>query len=330
VQRIGQKGCPGTSGFPTWLGVAERAAGPGPRELSYVIVPDLLRRRLVTMIGAYLDESTDEKAQTVFTLAAYMSMTEEWLYKFGPQWEYRLRKYNLEYFRASECENGSGQFAQFRSHPFPAPLALEDKLQLKQIKTDFVDLLISQPYLWGFGVNVLVKDLQAVVQANPLAREILSDQPYLIGYQVLLSRIGLDVKKFNDAQRPGFRRHMIAFVFDQPKKTRALAQYERFQIANPESSTWMASLDFADDRKLYQLQAADNLAYEIRKDCLNDLAGRQRPERKALARLKHRLAIVYRLDRRSLESLLRHNLEIQSISPHEVHSDDAKTQQETD
>ncbi len=78
------------------------------------------------MIGAYLDESADEKAETVFTLAAYVSMTEEWLYKFSPEWEYKLRKYNLEYFRASECENGSGQFAQFRSHPFPAPLALED------------------------------------------------------------------------------------------------------------------------------------------------------------------------------------------------------------
>ena len=145
----------------------------------------------------------------------------------------------------------------------------------------------------------------------------LGEEPYLIAYQVLLSKIGLMVKEFNEAQGEGYQRHMVAFIFDmnEEMKYRVLTQYDRFQAANPESSTWMASLTFADDKKVLELQAADNLAFEIRKDCFNRLFDRERPERKALTRLKRKIGTIFDLDRRSLKGLVDHNLNASSVLP---------------
>jgi len=286
-------------------------------ELESLLFPGCRQGRVSAVIGAYCDESTDPQAQRVLTLAAYTSITQDWIWQFEPLWEALLKRHGLSYFRASDCESGAGPFAKFRSNPLPANLTPEDKQTLSKIKTEFVDLAISQPYMYGWGVNVFVQDFHSILQSEPRVRGMLGEEPYLIAYQVLLSKIGLMVKEFNEAQGEGYQRHMVAFIFDmnEEMKYRVLTQYDRFQAANPESSTWMASLTFADDKKVLELQAADNLAFEIRKDCFNRLFDRERPERKALTRLKHKIAIIYDLDYRSLKALVDHNLNISSISP---------------
>jgi hypothetical protein len=76
----------------------------------------------------------------------------------------------------------------------------------------------------------------------------------------------------------------------------------------------MASLSFGDDRKVLELQAADNLAFEVRKNCFNRRFD-TRKERVALTRLKERIGIIYDLDLRSLKALLDHNLSLDSIVP---------------
>jgi hypothetical protein len=170
--------------------------------------------------------------------------------------------------------------------------------------------------MWGLGVNFFVDDLRSLLRSEPKAEAVLGTEPYLIGYQVLLSKIGLMAKGFNDAQGKGFQRHMIGFVLDENKdmRYRAKVQYERFQDCNPESSTWMGSLNFKDDRKVLELQAADNLAFEVRKNCFNRRFD-TRKERVALTRLKDRIGIIYDLDLRSLNALLDHNLNLDSIVP---------------
>jgi hypothetical protein len=268
------------------------------------------------LIAAYFDESSDAKAERVFTLGTYIALARDWVHDFEPPWEELLKKHNLDYFRATDCENGAGPFEQFRSNPFPLPLSTEDKTKLTQIKTEFVDLALSLRYMWGLGVNVFVDDLRSLLRSEPKAEVVLGTEPYLIGYQILLSKIGLMAKGFNDAQGKGFQRHMVGFVFDEKKdmRYRAKVQYERFQSCNPESSTWMASLTFGDDRKVLELQAADNLAFEVRKNCFNRRFDK-RKERVALTRLKDRIGIIYDLDLRSLKALLDHNLNLDSIVP---------------
>jgi len=268
------------------------------------------------LIAAYFDESSDAKAERVFTLGAYTALTRDWVHDFEPPWEELLKKHNLDYFRAVDCENGTGPFEQFRANPFPLPLTTEDKAKLSQIKTEFVDLALSLRYMWGLGVNVFVDDLRSLLRSEPKAEAVLGTEPYLIGYQLLLSKIGLVAKAFNDAQKKGFRRHVVGFVFDENKdmKSRAKLEYERFQARSPESSTWMASLTFADDRRVLELQAADNLAFEVRKNCFNRRFD-TRKERVALTRLKDRIGIIYDLDLRSLKVLLDHNLDFDLIVP---------------
>lgn len=292
-------------------------------ELSLLIFPFKFREGFIAMVGAYIDESFDTRTGGVFSLAAYVARTEEWLYGFEPKWDAKLSEHGIPYFRATDCENGSGPFAQFRDNPLPAPLTNDDKARLRHIKTDFVDLVLSQSHLWGFGVNVIIKDFNSLVESDSRARDILTDDPFMVAYQVLLTKIGTDVKGFNDSQPSGFRRHMAGFVIDERNEIRykAMQAHSNFQERDSEAGNWIASLTFADDRKVLELQGADNLAYEIRKNCLNDLLGSPRNERVALKRLKRKLAIVYRLDRRSLEVLVRHNLEAQRIRPSDMQVD---------
>lgn len=279
---------------------------------------------MIVVVGAYIDESSDEQAEEVFSLAGYVAPTVEWVYEFEPKWEAKLREHNLQYFRAAECQSGIGQFLQFRLDPSnpQARLTPDEKKRLTEIKKDFVGIAVEQAYMWGFGVNVILKDFRALIESNPAAKAILGDEPYLIGYQILLSKIGLTVKEFNDALDPHlFRRHMVGFVFDKGDRdlhARAREQYDRFQIANPESATWMASRTEKDDKLVYELQAADNLAFEVRKSRFNRLRYPDIPERPALTRLKHNLAIVYNLDRRSLELLVAQNLQLDTIPTHKI------------
>ena len=121
----------------------------------------LCEGRICALIAAYFDESSDAKAERVFTLGAYIALTRDWVHDFEPPWEELLKKHNLDYFRATDCENGTGPFKQFRSDPLPLPLRTEDKAKLTQIKTEFVDLALSRRYMWGLGVNVFVDDLRS-------------------------------------------------------------------------------------------------------------------------------------------------------------------------
>jgi len=273
---------------------------------------------ITCVIAAYFDESSDSTRQRVFTLAGYFARIEEFLI-LEAKWAKCLRDHNIEYFRAVDCENGTGPFARFRSKPYPTPLGEDDKQRLTAIKTDFVNAALVER-LWGVGVNVLLEDYAQVRAMYPRAAEILSPEPYFIAYQVALSHVGNTVKLFNAAQSEGFRKHMVGFVFDQHEECsgRAKTIYDKWGTKNPDSAEWMASLTYSDDRKVYELQAADNLAFEVRKSCYNKLYDSARKERIAMTRLKEWTDKIYNLDKKSLEMFIDKNLELSALDgiPH--------------
>src|SRR5690348_11028458 len=86
-------------------------------ELWDVIFPRCLNdNQAMVVVVQYLDESADERREKVYAVAGYFGNQFDWL-TFEGRWDGLLSKYGLGYFKASECETLTGQFAQYRKNP---------------------------------------------------------------------------------------------------------------------------------------------------------------------------------------------------------------------
>src|SRR5438093_8091619 len=86
-------------------------------ELWDVIFPHALNdNQAMVVIVQYFDESADERREKVYAVAGYFGNQFDWL-TFEGGWEKLLSEYRLDYFKASECETLTGQFARYRKNP---------------------------------------------------------------------------------------------------------------------------------------------------------------------------------------------------------------------
>lgn len=282
------------------------------------------------MFAAYCDESGDTKTHKVFAIAGYFGRNEVWL-EIETKWEKALDSYGLKYFKASECEAGTGEFLKIRETPgLPGrPLTARDKDNLKKIKTVFCNIATSTNQVWGVGAGVLVKDFNGVLAENPKARIVLQSDPYFIAYQLVMTEFGTIINHINEhINLPhGSRAEMLAFVFDDTPEFSGKAKFmhDNFQEANPTASQCMASLTYADDQNVTVLQMADNLAYETMKMLLNNRYDPGRKERRAMTELKKNIKVIYALDKRSIEMIVEHNLSRASIKAAALRIGAAKT-----
>jgi hypothetical protein len=275
------------------------------------------------MFCARFDESRDTKGQKSFAIAGYIGRNEDWL-ELEPKLERFLQKHNLMYFKASECESGTGQFLQFRENPLDAalPLIKADKAILTEIKTEFVDIANSVN-LWGIGAHVPIEEFNFVVSSDPEAKRILQPNPYFICFQAAMTEAGFTVNEVNEKVNypRRARAEVVAFVFDGNEEVsgRAKQMYDNFQIKNPISSQCFGSLAYEDEIESIGLQVADNLVYEIMKFGLNSRYDKGRLERKAMTRLKEKTKKIYAFDRPSLQMLVRGNLKREVMESAALH-----------
>src|SRR5579863_3545903 len=108
-------------------------------ELFAFLVPFTMpyeRRWPLVIYGAYYDESGERPG---FSVAGYSASYETWVH-LDWKWQSLLKKWNLAYFKASECENLFGEFAQYRDRPtdLKSDLSPNERRRLIEIKTDFV------------------------------------------------------------------------------------------------------------------------------------------------------------------------------------------------
>lgn len=239
------------------------------------------RERVYAVIATYLDESFDIKRTGIFAVGGIAGRGIP-LFELDRKWESLLRRpdIDIEYFKASECEMGDGQFAKFVKEPRkPTPA---EKQHLQEICKEFI-ALIGGEMLVAHGIGVLQEDFYEVIKDDN-ARSILGETPFEFAYDLTMVQCAWMMKELERRQvekaQPWqkIQRDYISFVRDEDQKYAPLSgeRYIKLKGSNPEAAQYMATHSTADDKKVFVLQAADLVAYEIRR--VLHLAHKQRKE----------------------------------------------------
>jgi len=216
------------------------------------------------IIGSYMDESFDSKQSGVFVVGGLLGQGVPF-FELERRWE-ALRKrpdIDIQYFKASECERGSGEFSKFIADP--ATITAEERAKLDSISHEFLSLITrpvpfdSRAYICAHGVGIVQNDFYDVIK-DPKARAILGDNPYRLAYDFAMIQCAWAMKQLGDA-------YAVSFVCDEHQKYSPLAyeSYRNLKHTNPTAAQYMTTFTSADDKKCELLQAADAAAFEIRR-----------------------------------------------------------------
>lgn len=226
----------------------------------------------IMAIKFYADES--EATGQVFTLAGFWASPSGWD-SFVPKWRQML------------CETGPYPVDAFHSADIEAAKPPFDGWTIEQrrkLVDNALDLL-SDPTLcanlYAVGCTFVLSDFHIL---NP---KILGDiaQTYDICYRVLLRTI-LSNWVVNG----------IDFIFDQKEKVKGRVEThfnnsKAILDKNPETAGKLNEVVFRDDRKVIPLQAADLLAYEIRRHTWTRIEKGEMPMRSAYQRIKEAFVV---------------------------------------
>jgi hypothetical protein len=235
-------------------------------EFARVLHPSRFAEKFyVMMFGCYLDESFDKKPSGFYAVGGFMGQGVA-AFELDRSWDRCLKRHGLEYFKASECESGKGNFAKFVVDP--ANITDAERKHLDSISHDFCKI-IGHPveydprsFLALFGVAVGQKDFYEVI-AKPEACAVLGKNPYRLTYDLAMIYAAWAMKQVGEGEPS----HCASFVCDEDREhvEIAPAAYHDLKKANPVAAQYMCTFSTADDKQCNPLQAADLVIYEIRK-----------------------------------------------------------------
>jgi hypothetical protein len=263
---------------------------------------------LMWLASGYFDESIDDEVEDrCFSLAGWICPPVTALH-IDMRWRDILNKWNLDYFKASQITYGFGQFAQFRDNPkdLKAPLSRREKGIIAEIFTDFVNVICSDDEFWGIGATVVMRDWYLFREQEPeLAKRL--PNIYTLCANLLMMEAGQTIALTNEHIRARSHYGLIRPIFDIQEEygPRLKQAFPLFRELNPRSAEFMLEPIFEREQDYVCLQAADLFAYECRKMLINAVYDPQRPERKAFARLKEQITVIYFLNYESLETIAR-------------------------
>lgn len=262
----------------------------------------------LVLYGGCSDESD---AKPGFAIAGYSAAIDTWR-RLECQWQELLKRWNLKYFKASECENGLAEFAQYRddSTNLKSPLKPHERERLRKAKIDFVDAICKHHHvLQGYGAAIITEDFEGVIDEDPGAPSLFLDKPYSIGAQLCLIAAAMLVRDLN-TRRSSHDQIEIRPILGSYEERGGIAKavFDNFAKKNPRSAEVILPPQFDEDRTNSCLQVADTLAYEIckqltRKPKTPDDDYMRVPLRSLLPAM-HR---VFRLDRKNLTDIMRNH-----------------------
>ncbi|MGB6429221.1 MAG: DUF3800 domain-containing protein [Candidatus Acidiferrales bacterium] len=262
--------------------------------------------------SAYLDESFDMRGEGFFSVGGLIGDGNS-LFELDRQWALLLKRPNIdiEYFKASECELGTGQFKKFvkvERHP-----TREEAKTLNAISMEFIDLILRYKII-GHGISVLQKDFYEVIK-EPVAKDVFGGSPYRIGYDLAMIQCAWimkhlerllkeeeKIRPWNHVSKPD-----VCFFCDEHEEHSILGReaYLNLRKTNEEAAQYMATWDYGEDKVYPVLQAADAIVYEVRRANRLDVSrdGEIRPQFKRLADAK-RMALIQIANKENLLNIL--------------------------
>jgi Protein of unknown function (DUF3800) len=257
------------------------------------------------LTAAYFDESTDESdAGYCYTVAGWLTALDDGAI-LCMKWKDLLNKYGMKYFKASEVEYCAGELRKFRERPGNGgPLTQKDKDFKNQVKTEFVDLICESPYLVGNSVTILLRDWKQFKLDEP---ELALQLPtvYNLAYQTVLMEVGLSIHDYNDS-RSAKDKVLIRPVIDSHEQLEPqfMHAYPVWAEKNPRSSVFTLPPFYEDEQEYRCLQAADCLAYEVRRFVTGYINDSDTPKvRVAMERMGEKCNHMYLLDYETIRKL---------------------------
>src|SRR2546428_13123274 len=223
---------------------------------------------------SYMDESCDDPGTGVFVVGGLLARGVP-LFELERKWE-KLRKHpdiDIAYFKASDCKNGRGEFAKFVA--VPGKPSHEEHQKLDSISREFLSLIPNEKYIVVQGVGIVQTEFYEVIQdAN--ARDILGDNPYRLAYDFAMIQCAWAMKHLECECKKDKEKVMafgtscrdyVSFVCDEHEQYSRLADeaYRNLKLTNLNAVQYMGTFESADDKRVQVLQAADAVAFEIRR-----------------------------------------------------------------
>jgi Protein of unknown function (DUF3800) len=251
---------------------------------------------MAVIYGGYYDESTDG---TSFAVAGFIAPYDSWM---DVDWAWRdlLKKWKIEYFKASECVNGLEQFAQYRDDPLDQKSALKvnEWEVLQRAYTDFADVICkNKDRLIGVGATTIVKDFKRIISEDSRAHALFMDKPYYVCMQAAL-HAPITKMHAENQRRNSAGKLYIKPIFDSNDEYSDIAKiaYEKFREKNARAAAILLPMTYESDVDTPALQAADMLAYEVRKFATNQGLYPEREMRLHMKRLITLIDRVWKLD----------------------------------
>jgi len=198
-------------------------------------------------LGFYMDDSADRSRKTVFSVAGFLGYGLDWD-DLEKEWEKRVKRDGIDYFRTYDCKSLSGEFEKLvLKYGLTTARVFADAM-LKDLK----DMVHKAP-LAAYCLGVLMDDFREAIK-HPDAQMVLTDDPYFAAHQQVIILVALDACRLTPPEP-------VAFVYDEHSKAKALAGgWNEFKKNNPNSAKCMTTLAPLDDRQTPALQIADLIA----------------------------------------------------------------------
>jgi hypothetical protein len=194
------------------------------------------------MIRAFVDDSGSGGDSTWYVLAGYVGTFCDWV-GFESDWRAVLADPpRIEYFKASEAESLKEQFADFTRDQANA-------------RIDALIQVIGRHTQRAIIVRARQKDYNEVIKPN--VPEIWDDAYHFL-FPAFISAV-LAMEKYSGAGDPA------EFVFDRSQRLEKRAKIQYTQLLQIPQYARMANVSFRDEKGFLPLQAADLLAWQVRR-----------------------------------------------------------------
>ncbi|MET0396772.1 MAG: DUF3800 domain-containing protein, partial [Longimicrobiaceae bacterium] len=223
-------------------------------------------------LSAYFDDSRQySNGLGYHAIGGYVATTDFWDTEFSPRWKRLIDSapHKIGEWKTSDCRGGYGEFSELEGW------TIEER---RKFTVQVVDELLSYPYLSivGFGAVVVMPTHEDEKEAKRFEEHALR-----LGLLFIVGAICAYARDNRNSEE-------INCLCDEQKGWEGRLTDVWNSVVRGEK-TWfsgeISKLRFDDSKKVLPLQAADLLAYEIRKDVIDRLERPQFPRSMALHRL---------------------------------------------
>jgi hypothetical protein len=206
-------------------------------------------------LKVYADDSSDQPDNRILCAGSFLGWPRDFYYA-GEEWEGRLSKDNLRYFRACECEMLIGEF-----DPIKRGLDLSQARAFAlSVRYDLLKI-IEKSGIGAISASILLDDYKTLIRENEKARNYYGTDQVIMAYKRLI-KATCTLMERDFSESPSLK---IAFVFDEHQKWREAEEaYEQLKEEEPACAKRMLIAGHSDDKAHAPLQMADLIASEAR------------------------------------------------------------------